>query len=284
MSNLLINDYPLIVLPKLAIKIGLNEAMFLQQVHFLINSKKMIKDTRTFKKGYYWVYNTLDDWKKQFPFWSKSTIRRIIKSLKKYNLLIVNKELNNKKYDKTLWYRVDYNELKKIEKEVNNVQERNDSKKCSKWTDGNSQIEHMDMSKMDTSHVSKMNTPIPKNKNINNNNKCKLSTTNITNFKKAFGQTPNDFQKEKLNKINGKLLNYIIKWVGERGKNIGYLIKVIDDVIESNISNTEGFTKHIEERKINKGYNTHKKNKPLKKDCLTSEGDNLEELYKKGYK
>jgi len=34
MSNLLIQEVPLMVLPTLATKIGLNEAMFLQQLHY----------------------------------------------------------------------------------------------------------------------------------------------------------------------------------------------------------------------------------------------------------
>ena len=34
MSNLLIDDYPILVLPKLANEIGLNEAIVLQQMHY----------------------------------------------------------------------------------------------------------------------------------------------------------------------------------------------------------------------------------------------------------
>ena len=34
-NNLLINDYPLMVLPELAVTIGLNEAIILQHIHRL---------------------------------------------------------------------------------------------------------------------------------------------------------------------------------------------------------------------------------------------------------
>ena len=44
MSNLLINDYPLIVSPKLATRIGLYEAHFLQQIHWLCEKSKNIRD------------------------------------------------------------------------------------------------------------------------------------------------------------------------------------------------------------------------------------------------
>ena len=38
MSRLLINENPLQVLPTLAVKIGLNEAMILQQMHYWLNA------------------------------------------------------------------------------------------------------------------------------------------------------------------------------------------------------------------------------------------------------
>lgn len=49
MSKLLIDDYPIQVLPKLAKEIGLNEAIFLQQVHYWL--KKVIIFLRV-KNGY----------------------------------------------------------------------------------------------------------------------------------------------------------------------------------------------------------------------------------------
>lgn len=42
MSKLLIDDYPIQVLPKLAKVIGLNEAIILQQLHYWLNSKMTI--------------------------------------------------------------------------------------------------------------------------------------------------------------------------------------------------------------------------------------------------
>ena len=60
MSKLLIADVPLVVLPKLAEKIGLNEAIFLQQLHYRLEHAKYEID------GHRWVYNTVSDWSKQF--------------------------------------------------------------------------------------------------------------------------------------------------------------------------------------------------------------------------
>ena len=60
MGRLLLNEQPLVVLPELACKIGLNEAIILQQLNYWIN-----KSTKTYD-GKQWVYNTYNDWQKQF--------------------------------------------------------------------------------------------------------------------------------------------------------------------------------------------------------------------------
>ena len=106
-NSLLIDDYPLVVLPNLAKEIGLNEAILLQQIHSLMNERDNVID------GVSWVCNTYDDWVNQFPFWSEATIRRTIKSLEKKNLLITGK-FNESKFDHTKWYTINYEELKRV--------------------------------------------------------------------------------------------------------------------------------------------------------------------------
>ena len=108
MSKLLLNEPPLVVQPTLAVKLGLNEALVLQQIHYWAAMKLNLKD------GYYWVYNTYEDWAKQFPFMSKSTIGRVLRNLEKDKVIVVG-NYNKLSFDKTKWYRIDYNELKKYE-------------------------------------------------------------------------------------------------------------------------------------------------------------------------
>lgn len=104
MSKLLIDDYLIRVLPKLALKIGLNEAIFLQQVHYWLNKS----NHRHIGKK--WLCNTYNDWQEQFPFWSVMTIRRTIASLEKKNLLITD-NFNKAGFDKTKWYTINYEAL-----------------------------------------------------------------------------------------------------------------------------------------------------------------------------
>lgn len=109
MSNLLINEPPLMVLPTLATVTSLNEAILLQQIHYWLDPR----GNKNTKEGKHWVYNTYKDWEKQFPFWSQKTIERIILSLETRGILI-SKQFNKQKGDKTKWYTIDYKQLESI--------------------------------------------------------------------------------------------------------------------------------------------------------------------------
>ncbi|WP_239705146.1 conserved phage C-terminal domain-containing protein [Mammaliicoccus sp. R-M63] len=129
-SKLLIDDYPIQVLPKLAIEIGLNEAIILQQIHYWLNQSNHNHD------GKKWIYNTYDDWNKQFPFWSVMTIRRTITSLEKQNLILI-ANYNKAGFDKTRWYSINY----PVVESVNRRCVQNEQTICSKRTDGSVQNE-----------------------------------------------------------------------------------------------------------------------------------------------
>jgi len=103
-SKLLIDDHPLQVLPDLAVAVGLNEAIVLQQLHYWIRRSTNIIE------GHHWVYNTYEEWQAQFPFWSVSTIQRIFTSLEKGGVLIAQKH-NIQNWDQRKWYRIDYDVL-----------------------------------------------------------------------------------------------------------------------------------------------------------------------------
>lgn len=116
-----------------AVAIGLNEAIFIQQVHYWLKASKHEHDGRA------WVYNTLDGWREQFPFWGLSTIRRTIDSLRKSGILLTG-NYNQTTSDRTLWYSIDYDVL-------NNAQPSVDSDMPSV------QDEQMEVSKMNTPSV-----------------------------------------------------------------------------------------------------------------------------------
>ena len=103
MSNLLINDYPLMVSPKLAARIGLEEATFVQQIHWLCEKRINIRDSLS------WVYNTYEQWLEMFPFFeNEQRVGRIVRRLEKLGVLVTTKKYNKLPLDKRKWYRVNY--------------------------------------------------------------------------------------------------------------------------------------------------------------------------------
>ncbi|WP_141060870.1 replication protein [Staphylococcus aureus] len=124
MNKLLIDDYPIQVLPKLAELIGLNEAIVLQQIHYWLNNSKHKYDGKT------WIFNSYPEWQKQFPFWSLITIKRTIYSLEKQNLLLIG-NYNKAKFDKTKWYTINYQTIEGMirpsyQNDTTNVSKRDD--------------------------------------------------------------------------------------------------------------------------------------------------------------
>jgi len=109
-SSLLIAEPMIPVLPSLAARIGLNEAIFLQQVHFWLEKSAKVVDGRK------WIYNSTSAWRKQFPFWCERTIKNIVKSLREKGLILTANH-NAARFDKTLWYTIEYDALAKLETE-----------------------------------------------------------------------------------------------------------------------------------------------------------------------
>lgn len=113
MSKLLFKTQPLVVCPELATKIGLNEAIIIQQIHYWVDINT--KSKRNFKDGYFWTYNSYPEWKKQFPFWSEPTIRRALTKLERLGYLVTGC-YNTLKIDRTKWYRINYPQLEALDK------------------------------------------------------------------------------------------------------------------------------------------------------------------------
>jgi len=126
-SRLLLDDQPLIILPRLAKVIGLNESIILQQLHYWLQKRNNMID------GIPWVYNTHEEWQEQFPFWSIATIRRTLSTLENSGIL-VSGNYNQRKFDKTKWYTINYEILEKIQC-VSSASAQNEQTSCSKRTE-----------------------------------------------------------------------------------------------------------------------------------------------------
>ncbi|MDE7204624.1 MAG: hypothetical protein K2O91_22610 [Lachnospiraceae bacterium] len=106
-----LDERPLLVMPKLATLIGLNESIVLQQIHYWLIGKEQRQ--QDYIDSHYWVYNTYEQWQEQFPFWSIMTIRRTFTKLENMNLLTVG-NYNMAEFDKTKWYSINYAALNNL--------------------------------------------------------------------------------------------------------------------------------------------------------------------------
>jgi hypothetical protein len=105
--NILFNEPPLVVSPRLAKLIGLNEAIILQQLHYWLQKNPKIRDDRA------WIYNTYEEWLKQLPFRCVDTVKRTINKLVADGL-IIRGEFNKASFDKTSWYSINYEALNSV--------------------------------------------------------------------------------------------------------------------------------------------------------------------------
>jgi hypothetical protein len=181
-SKLLINESPLQVLPSLAILIGLNEAIFLQQLHYwLTPTAKYQPHYRDWKgESLPWIYNTYHEketvagqkvgWEANFPFWSTRTIRRIVTKLKEKGLIIVTNKFNTAATNKTQWYTINYEALENLDNDNSSapcgqvVHMEPDNLSTSNRTD----CPHHDRDYTETTQKVRMNTPEEKNLPSNN--------------------------------------------------------------------------------------------------------------------
>lgn len=130
--GLLLDESPLLVSPTLARLVGLEEAIFLQQIHYWIEIKKNSPDRYqdSFRDGYWWVFNSVADWQEQMPFLGcERTIKRLISNLVD-NALIVKGQYNKSSFDRTCWYRINYNRLDQLVKESDRQRQNTPDPSC----------------------------------------------------------------------------------------------------------------------------------------------------------
>lgn len=96
--------------PLVAQALGLNEAIILEQIQYWIRKVKEQKEI----DNQVWTYNSYPKWRKEnFPFISESEIRRSIKKLEVWGILISN-EYNKMKGDRTKWYAINVPKLYEV--------------------------------------------------------------------------------------------------------------------------------------------------------------------------
>lgn len=101
--SLLFKFRPLVVNPQLAERIGLNEAIVLQQLKYWLSETGAGVE----HAGRRWIYNSVEQWQQQFPFWSVDTVKRALKSLQSQGIVFV-EQLAKSRHDHTNHYAINY--------------------------------------------------------------------------------------------------------------------------------------------------------------------------------
>lgn len=93
--------------PTLAVAFGVLGALILQQVHYWTTEAQNVQE------DYSWVYNTYEQWADQIVVYSAIAIRKKMKELESGGVLVAG-VFNKKRYDRTRWYRLDYQKLASV--------------------------------------------------------------------------------------------------------------------------------------------------------------------------
>lgn len=187
------------IVPELAVEIGLNESILLLQIDFWIG----ISDH--FIGGRWWTYQSTREMKdKAFPYWGIGTIHRTVVSLEKQGLVIVGNH-NKRPGDKTRWFALDRDGMKRLSKKCPSVQfispERDETP--DDYTQG---LEHQ----RNTSGTprSKMEQPVPeRNGSFQNGTTLPESTPENTQKDSAANAAPKPRKRRKKPAIPAEQIN-----------------------------------------------------------------------------
>lgn len=104
-SPYLYEEAPLTVRPTLAKRLGLNRAVFLQQLNYWLTKSPH------WHEGKPWIYNTYEEWTEQMPWWTPEAIRKIVKQLEDRDIIESTDRFNKRRGDRTKWYTINQKKL-----------------------------------------------------------------------------------------------------------------------------------------------------------------------------
>lgn len=88
---------------ELAVKFGLNNAIFLQDLAFWIEFNR--NRQQAYRDGRYWTYSTLEELVQRHPYWTKNQIRHIIDVCKKNGWILI-EHYDKVSYNQRNWYSI----------------------------------------------------------------------------------------------------------------------------------------------------------------------------------
>ncbi len=184
-SKLLIDESPLQVLPSLAVALNnINEAIILQQIHYLLQNNSNDKYVYVDQQGRKWFRDSVEQWNKRFPWMSKNTVINRLKSLSKKGIIITTTKYNRYHFDRTKSYTIDYDKLNELVDKEQNPKDAKGSK------NGNTNNQNLVNTKSSKTKVTKNSTSNPTKSSTSN------STKNGTTIYKTIKNTKNNIKNK----------------------------------------------------------------------------------------
>lgn len=107
-TPMIMHDKPLMVYKELAVMLGINQALILQQLRYLMDSQEEVENEYVFIDGRWWVYHSYAQWKtKHFPWLSDGTIKNAFLKMEQDGYVLTMQSVKHKS-DRRKWYTIDF--------------------------------------------------------------------------------------------------------------------------------------------------------------------------------
>ncbi|WP_408955794.1 DnaD domain protein [Natroniella sp. ANB-PHB2] len=259
MSNLLLDESPLVIQQGLAKKLGLNKAIVVQQLHYLIKRRREEDRDRYFHNNQWWVYNSYQKWRdKFFAFWSARTVRRIFNNLEDDGIFISD-NFNLKNYDKTKWYSIDYERLEQILEDKDDEKKEEEDKREGVKPSG--QNGHRGAGQSDHTPMDKLTKGYGQSDQSNTKEVTKKSYKDSSSigeiYEKVFGRTISRHHLEILESFVEDLGKEVVIFgleyaSSQNAKTISYVQRVLNDWVKQKVSSVEEAKQQIKQFQKNR--------------------------------
>lgn len=114
-SRYLLSENPINCYPTLALALGSDKAMIVQQVRYWMahNAKDATKRSTHFIDDRWWTYNTFEQWEETFIWLSLRTIKSMFACLKRDGILL-HGFFHHDPRNRTSWYSIDFDRLDEV--------------------------------------------------------------------------------------------------------------------------------------------------------------------------
>jgi hypothetical protein len=101
--------------------VGVDEALLLQKLHWMLTDVAAEERADHFEDGRWWIQSSYSEWLEIFCWFSDYKIHRVLKDLRRDGYIIASTDYGDF-FDRRLWYTIDYDRMNEVlEEEHDNL-------------------------------------------------------------------------------------------------------------------------------------------------------------------